>query len=68
MYVCIYILYMYIYIYMYIYVYIYMCVCVCVYHCKTIKLYLKGIDYNLIMICISTVVCVIMTFLRNNKT
>ena len=44
------------------------CVCVCVYHHKTIKLYLKDIDYDLIMICISTVVCVIMTFLRNYKT
>ena len=44
--------------YTYIYIYI----------CKTIKLYLKGIDYDLIMICISTVVCVIMIFLRNSKT
>ena len=48
------------------YVYIYMCVCVC--HRKIVKLYLKGNDYDLIMICISTVVCVIMTFLRNSKT
>ena len=45
-----------------------MCIYIYIYHCKTIKLYLKDIDYDLIMICISTVVCVIMIFLRNSKS
>ena len=52
-------------IYIYIYIYIYY---IYIYICKTIKLYLKGIAYDLIMINISTVVCVIMIFLRSNKT
>ena len=43
------------YVCIFIYVCVCVCVCVCVYHRKTSKLYLKGIDYDLIMICISTV-------------